>query len=123
MNLMALSALSWGRYRCWVDKRRCRKRAIRWTVFTPIGWVAYLVMSTVLGRVGLIAQILSPNGGVKSAAAAFLGIGLLTVRVVLVVVAPPVLACAWVHALWPSRIDKGERIIDGESSVGRGRIR
>ena len=89
------------RYRRWVGRRPSRKRAIRLTTVTAIGLVTYPVVSTVLGRIGFVAQILSPNGGLGSLVAALFGLGLVGLRLFLVFVAPPALACAWIHGLWP----------------------
>ena len=82
----------------WVRAGRLRKRARRSTIIITILVVAELVLATVLGRLGVVDQLLSPSGQGAQLLAGLAAAALLTLRLGLVFIAPPVLVYQWVRA-------------------------
>lgn len=74
----------------WVRGDPHRTRLVRWLGYFGIGWLLELGLATALGRLGLVAQLLSG----ASLLAALAGLVLLTVRVLRIVVLPPAIAYA-----------------------------
>jgi hypothetical protein len=92
-----------NRLRDWIESRKVRRRALRWSVATVLTWVLFWVLKTVLGRAGFVAQVLAPSAGVKMFAAIAGAAVLVVLRFGLVFLAPMVLTILWVNALWPTR--------------------
>jgi hypothetical protein len=83
----------------WFDGAPLRETARRWTVRVLIAWLVQVVLATVLGRLGIVSQILSPNVGVKQAVYGFAAAILIVLRITVFVMGPSLLAFVWVRAL------------------------
>jgi hypothetical protein len=87
----------------WFLADAARVRARRWTLRVLIAWVLQLALGVVLGRLGIVSQILAPSGGAKQVAYGLAAIGLMLLRILVLVGGPPILAFLWVLALLPRR--------------------
>jgi fatty acid desaturase len=92
----------------WFQADVARETARRWTLRVLMAWVIQVALGIGLGRLGIVSQILAPSAGAKQTAFAFAAIGLMLLRILVLVVGPPVLAYLWVLAVFPRR-DRYER--------------
>jgi hypothetical protein len=83
----------------WFGGTPLRKIARRWTVRVLVAWLVQVVLATVLGRLGIVSQILSPNVGVKQVVYGLAAAVLIVLRITVFVIGPSVLAFVWVRAL------------------------
>jgi hypothetical protein len=93
----------------WMESRRSRRRALRWSVVILLGWVVFWILKTVMGRAGFVAQVLAPTGGLNMIAAIAGAAVLVVLRFGLVFLAPVFVTAVWVHALWPTAWLERER--------------
>jgi hypothetical protein len=93
----------------WMESRRSRRRALRWSMVMVLTWVMFWILKTVLGRAGFVAQVLAPSGGLNMIAAIAGAVVLVVLRIGLVFIAPTVLTVIWVEALWPTTWLERER--------------
>jgi hypothetical protein len=58
-----------------------------------------VVLATILGRLGIVSQILSPSVGAKQVSYGLAAVILMLLRIMVFVVGPSLLAFVWVRAL------------------------
>ena len=82
----------------WAGSGRLRRRARRTTIIVIALIGIEFTMATVLGRLGVVDQLLSPSGQGAQLLAGLAAAGLLTLRLILIFAAAPVLVYQWVRA-------------------------
>jgi hypothetical protein len=75
------------------------RRALRWTMHLAALALAEGVLAVALGRWGIALVLLSPTGALGPLLAALAGLVLLSLRLIRVVLAPPLVVGAWCLAL------------------------
>jgi hypothetical protein len=86
-------------FQAWFDVTPHREAARKWTVRILIGWILQVVLGTILGRLGIVSQILSPAAGAKQVLFGLAAVLLMLLRILVLVFGPPMLAFVWVRAI------------------------
>jgi hypothetical protein len=85
----------------WMSDNKYRHRARRRTKQLIVVWVLVYVLTQLCGRFGLTSKLLSPSGGFAGVMLVALAASLVIMRLLLVLIAPSMLAFVWVRAIWP----------------------
>lgn len=86
----------------WFMASPARERARRWTLRVLVGFVMQAILGALLGRMGVVSQILSPTPGAKQILFGFLAVMLMLLRLIVIVFGPSVLLAVWLLAIWPA---------------------
>ena len=87
----------------WMASRPSRRLAVRWSLMFVGAWLLESVLAVLLGRSGLVAQLLAPSASISLLFALLGGLFLLALRLCRVLVLPALVGGTWVLALWPGR--------------------